>query len=355
MTSYNDAPLPAGKLPPGVLARLLKGIPAGDASVIVGARPGEDGALIDAGGDRYLIAASDPVTFATEDIGWYAVHVNANDIAVMGGSPLWFLSTILLPEGTREDAVERIFGQVVDACASLGVTLVGGHTEVTMGLDRPIAVGALIGEVPKGREVLTSGVQEGDAIILTKGVGIEGTAILAREARDRLLAAGVSPETISRAYGLLHDPGISVVRDAAIVTRSATVHAMHDPTEGGVATALHEMADASGVGIEIDESTIAAMTLQETVEICVAVGAHVDDVELLGLISSGALLAAVARDDADKVIGALRDADIRASVIGRATPRDEGARVLVSTPDGGISTRPLPRYDQDELARVLGR
>ena len=129
---------------------------------------------------------------------------------------------------------------------------------------------------------------------------------------------------------------------------------MHDPTEGGVATALHEMADASGVGVEIDESPIQEMILPETAEICVAVGAHVDDVQPLGLIASGALLAAVAPEHADTVVTALQEEGIHASVIGRATPRDEGARILDSTPDGATSTHPLPRYDQDELARVLG-
>ena len=354
MTSNDDSPLHVGKLPPELLVELLGQVTATDPSVIVGARVGEDAAVIDAGGDEYVIVSSDPITFASEDMGWYAVHVNANDIAATGGAPRWLVATVLLPEGAPPSLPQDLMRQMLDACAGIDVTLIGGHTEVTRGLDRPIVVGTMLGQVRKDGEVLSSGVREGDSIILTKGIGIEGTAILARERRDGLLAAGVSPDMIERAFGFLRDPGISIVRDAAIATRSATVHAMHDPTEGGVATALHEMADASGVGVEIDESAIQAMILPETAEICVAVSADVDDVQPLGLIASGALLAAVAPDDADKVVGALREEGIRASVIGRATPRDEGVRLLGSTPDGGTSTRPFPRYDQDELARVLG-
>ena len=354
MTPNDDSPLRTGKLPPELLASLLAQANVDDSSVIVGPRMGEDAAVIDPGGDEYLIVSSDPITFTSEDMGWYAVHVNANDIAATGGVPHWLVATVLLPEGALPRLPQDIMRQTLDACAEIGVTLIGGHTEVTRGLERPIVVGAMLGQVRKGGEVLSSGMREGDSIILTKGIGIEGTAILARERRDELLAAGVSPDMIERASGFLRDPGISIVRDAAIITRAATIHAMHDPTEGGVATALHEMADASGVGIEIDDSAIQGMILPETAEICVAVGVHVDDVQPLGLIASGALIAAVAPEDADKIVGALRQESIRASVIGRATPRDEGARVLDSTPDGAISTHPLPRYDQDELARALG-
>ncbi len=349
-----DSPLRVGKLPPELLAELLGQVTATDPSVIVGTRVGEDAAVIDPGGDDYLIVSSDPITFTSEDMGWYAVHINANDIAATGGVPRWLVATVLLSEGASPRLPQDIMRQTLDACAEIGVTLIGGHTEVTRGLDRPIVVGTMLGQVRKGGEILSSGMQEGDSIILTKGIGIEGTAILARERWDELLAAGVLPEMIEGASGFLRDPGISIVRDAAIITRAATIHAMHDPTEGGVATALHEMADASGVGVDLDESAIQEMILPETAEICVAVGVHIDDIQPLGLIASGALIAAVAPEDADKVVTALQEEGIRASVIGRATSRDEGARILDSTPDGAISTRPLPRYDQDELARALG-
>ena len=334
MTSERDAPLRVGKLPPDLLAELLEQANVSDPSVILGPRMGEDAALIDNGGENYLVVSSDPVTFAAEQLGWYAVHVNANDIAATGGTARWMVMTVILPDGSPSQLARDIMRQTLDACAGIGVALVGGHTEVTYGIDRPIAIGTMVGEVSKGKETPTSGVQEGDAIILTKGVAIEGTAILAREAGDQLRAKGVSDEIIRRGADFLHDPGISVVRDARVVLRTAPIHALHDPTEGGVATALHEMADASGVGLEIDAGTMGTMTLPETVEIC-----HAFDVNPGGLISAGALIIAAAPEDSSGVLAALEQASIRAAVIGRAVPRSQGVNV--------------PRFPRDELARIL--
>ena len=334
MTDAHDAPLTVGKLPPDLLAELLEQANVTDPNVILGPRMREDAALIDTGADDYLIVSSDPITFAAEQIGWYAVHVNANDIAASGGTPRWMVMTVILPDGSLPQLARDIMRQTVDACAEIGATLVGGHTEVTHGIDRPIAIGTMIGGVRRGRETPTSAAQEGDAIILTKGVGIEGTAILAIERADRLRAAGVSDDAIQRAADFLYNPGISVVRDAQIALRTALIHAMHDPTEGGAATALHEMADASNIGIQIDAGALEAMTLPETVEICQAL-----DVDPLGLIAAGALLMATTPDDAPRIIAALKESSIQAAVIGHAVPRHLGVNV--------------PRFSRDELARVL--
>ena len=334
MADAHDTPLHVGKLPPDLLAQLLEQVDVKDPSVILGPRMGEDAALIDNGGENYLVVSSDPITFAAEQLGWYAVHVNANDIAATGGTPRWMVMTVILPEGSPSQLAQDIMRQTIDACVEIGVTLVGGHTEVTYGIDRPIAIGTMIGEVAKGRETPTSGVREGDYIILTGGLGIEGTAILAIERAEQLRAAGVSEETIRIAANLLHVPGISVVQDAQIALQTAAVHAMHDPTEGGVATALHEMADASGVGLEIHAGVMETMTLPETVEICLAL-----DVNPVGLIAAGALIIAAAPEDASGVLAALERASIRAAVIGRAVPRSQGVSV--------------PRYPRDELARIL--
>ncbi len=334
MTDASDISLRVGKLPPDLLAELLEQANVQDPSVILGPRMGEDAALIDNGDENYLVVSSDPITFAAEQLGWYTVHVNANDIAATGGTPRWMVMTVILPDGSLPQLAKDVMQQTVDACSEIGVTLVGGHTEVTYGIDRPIAIGTMIGEVQKGKETPTSGVKEGDAIILTKGVGIEGTAILAIEFAERLRAAGVSEETIQRSAGFLHDPGISVVNDARIAVRTAAIHALHDPTEGGVATALHEMADASDLGLDIDADAMEAMTSPEAAEICRALS-----VDPLGLIAAGGLLLAVAPDDATAVIAALEGASIRATQIGRAVPRSQGVNI--------------PRFARDELARVL--
>ena len=205
----------AGKLPLELLSQLLAKVDVKDPRVFLGPKPGEDAALIDFG-DKYLVAKTDPITFATDLIGWYLVQVNANDLAVMGATPKWLMATLLLPEGTVPELAEDIFDQLLEACSALDITLVGGHTEVTYGLPRPIAVGALLGEVAKDRVVLSSGARPGDRIVLTKGVAIEGTAILAREAPDALRKAGVGANTVDRAREFLFSPGISAVPDAGI-------------------------------------------------------------------------------------------------------------------------------------------
>ena len=245
----------AGKLPMELLSRLLSDINVRDPRVVLGARAGEDAALIDMG-DRYLVAKTDPITFATDLIGWYLVQVNSNDLAAMGATPKWLMATLLLPEGTTEEQTAAIFEQLLEACDSLRITLIGGHTEITYDLPRPIAMGALLGEVAKDRVVLSSGAQVGDNIVLTQGIAIEGTSILAREAEDALVAADVSQEIIERAKSFLFTPGISVAKAASIACDTVTVHAMHDPTEGGVATALLELATAAGAGLTVDAERI---------------------------------------------------------------------------------------------------
>src|SRR5919109_441546 len=195
--------LKPGKLPPELLHRLLTSYTRADPRVIVGPAVGEDAAIIDMG-DRYLIAKSDPITFATDAIGYYAVVVNANDIATRGGQPKWFLATLLLPERDCTEAlVESIFAQVAQACESFGIALIGGHTEVTYGLDRPILSGHMLGEVAPTALVTTGGAQVGDVLLLTKGICLEGASIIARERECDLKRRGVPEAIIQRAKNFL--------------------------------------------------------------------------------------------------------------------------------------------------------
>src|SRR5918992_1130190 len=248
--------LKPGKLPPELLQRLLSSYTTADPRVVVGAAVGEDAAVIDMG-DRYLIAKSDPITFATDAIGYYAVVVNANDIATRGGQPKWFLATLLLPEHTTSEVlVETIFAQIAQACGTLGIVLVGGHTEVTCGLDRPILSGHMLGEVEPAALVTTAGAQMGDVLLLTKGICLEGASIIARERQVDLRHRGVPEDLLRRAQNFLFDPGINVVRDAHLAIGSGRVHAMHDPTEGGLAMAVHELASAACVGVALQRDRI---------------------------------------------------------------------------------------------------
>jgi hydrogenase maturation factor len=333
--------LPVGKLRAEKLQAMFDRLPVHDPQVIVGPRIGEDAAVIDLG-DRYLVATTDPITFAIDDLGWYALHVNANDIAVRGARPRWFLATLLLPGGATSDAsVTTLFDQLAEACAATGVALVGGHTEVTHGIDRPIVAGTMLGEVAKDRLVITGGAQVGDTVLLTKGVPLEGTALIARERGTELLARGVPPAVIARARDLLRVPGISVVPEAQVACDTARVHAMHDPTEGGLATALVELAEAAGVGLRVERELIPV--LPEGRALCDAVG-----LDPLGTIASGSLLLTLAPGDAVRVVDALTRKGIECRRIGEVVPRAEGAMLV----EGGVA-RPLPVFPQDEITRLF--
>lgn len=330
-----------GKLPLELLQSLLARYAQKDERLVVGAQIGEDAAVIDMG-DRYLVAKSDPITFATGEIGWYVVHVNANDLATMGATPHWFLLTLLLPDSrTDRTMVEEIFAQVSEACQALDIVLCGGHTEITYGLDRPIAVGLMLGEVDRGDLIRTGGAQVGDHVILTKGIAIEGTAVLAIEAPDRL-APHVNNDMLERGRRFLKEPGISVMRDAQVVVRAGKPHAMHDPTEGGLATGLWELAYASEKGIVVDREKI--HIFPETAAFC-----KVLDLDPVGLIASGALLIAASPDKSALMVRALSDEGISASVIGEVV--DGPAAVQIRTKQGLES---LPIFQQDELSRVFG-
>lgn len=329
-----------GKFPAGLLERILAKVDISDPRVVVGPRVGEDTAVLQTG-RSLLVAKSDPVTFATDQIGWYAVQVNANDVACTGGTPKWFLATILVPERFTEDEAEAVFDQILEACRSIDVSLVGGHSEVTYGIDRPIIMGTMLGEVEQDRLILTGGAQEGDSIVVTKGIAIEGTALLAREKSSQLLQAGMSQETIDKAASLLSVPGISVLSDARIACASSQVHSMHDVTEGGLVTGLREVAKASGLGLAIEESSVPI--LSECQEVCEALG-----LDPLGLLASGALLITLPTVDVPELLSSLEDEGINGFEIGTMIEAAEGLQMVEFHGE-----TPLPEFSRDELARYM--
>ena len=332
---------PAGKLPHEVLARLIRRYTHLHPDLVVPSGVGEDAAVIDLG-DRYLVAKTDPITFASDAIGWYAVNVNANDIAAMGGRPRFFLSTILLPEEDATPAlIESIFRSIHAAAGQLDIAVCGGHTEITAAIDRPIVVGQMLGEVEPGSLVRSSGLRPGDALLLTKGLAIEATAIIAREKRAELLRQGHAAGFLDLCSRYLENPGISVVRDAAIACRAGQVHAMHDPTEGGVATALSELATASDVGLEIDARTLRISP--ESARLCSAF-----DLDPLGVISSGALLIGCPEDSASPVVAALEREGIHSCRIGTVRESRFGLQLRK---DGRLI--PLPQFAADEMTRLF--
>jgi len=335
-------PMKPGKLPNDALSKMLARLPGGDPRVIVGPGVGEDAAVIE-WGDRLLVAKTDPITFASDLIGWYAVHVNANDIAAMGGEPRWFMATLLLPENLSEKDVSEIMDQIAEAARQLDVTVVGGHTEITLGLDRPIVVGCMLGETTRERLVTSAGASPGDTLILGGHAAIEGTALLAREAAEALLAAGVGADALAQARGLLLSPGISVVAAARAAVEAGGVTALHDPTEGGLATGIRELATASGVGMEVRGDDIAVLPVSAT--ICDALS-----LDLLGVISSGALLVAARPEAAERIVSAIRGEGSVAHVIGVVTAPEDGLWLR-----RGRSRRRLPEFARDEVARFFER
>lgn len=331
-TSPAKPTLPAGKLPAHLLRCFLDIVPNDDPTVVVGGAIGEDAAVIDVGGRDLLVAKTDPITFTTADIGRYLLAVNTNDLATMGAEPRWLMVTALLAEKSTAGDAGDVLGSVRSACLKYDVALVGGHTEITVGLDRPIVVGTLFGTVPRGRLIRTSGAQVGDAVLLAGGIAIEGTAILASEHASRLTKAGVTQTVIRRAAKWIHTPGISVLPAARILRTMATIHAMHDPTEGGLATALQEIAEAAHVGVRLDLKPIPV--LHDTRVICDALGLNP-----LGLLASGALLATLDPAEAPLAKALLADNGIKSALIGEIVPAGKGTE--------------LPAFERDELARFL--
>ena len=332
--------LPLGKLAPDLLARLLENAPLSDSRILLGPGIGFDCAVIDVG-TSLLVFKSDPITFATDEIGWYCVQICANDIATMGARPRWMLTTLMMPEGsTTEAAVLEITEQIHRACQSLNISLIGGHTEITHGIDHPILVGTMVGEVSHSELVTQKGARVGDAILLTKGVPIEATAILAREF-PHLMKEILTPDELRKAIDFLYIPGIGITRDAAIARCAGRVTAMHDPTEGGLAAALWELSIASQVSMLIDPSQILIPPLSR--RICDHFG-----LDPLATIASGALLLTCAAENAEAICRALTGEGIDCAIIGAVTGVAGGVFHQVNG-----ETIPLPRPQRDEIARFF--
>jgi hydrogenase maturation factor len=337
-----------GKLKHDFLAKILKKfvstLEIKDKRIIMGSKVGEDAAVIDIG-DKYLVAKTDPITFATDEIGYYAVNVNVNDVACTGARPKWFQSTILLPEKeTTEELIENIFRSIHDTCKSMDMTVIGGHTEVTPNIDRPIVIGSLLGEVEKDKLVLTSGAEPEDALLLTKGIFIEGTSIIGREKEKDLTDMGFNSDFIQKCKNYLYNPGISVFQDALLANEHFKIKSFHDPTEGGLATGIAEMTIASNTGVYIEHEKI--NVLPEPMELSKAF-----NLNPMGTISSGSLLIALEEngDNVAELIDLLNKNNIAASKIGKFVTKDKG--LTIKDKNGKI--RPLEYTETDEITKVF--
>jgi len=332
--------LPLGKVLPSILQEVVfKHLGAKRSDVILGPSIGEDAAIVRVGG-HLLVVSCDPISGAEERIGWLAVNVSANDVATRGVRPRWFLPCILLPEGSGKHILEEICKQMDKAAQKLGVAIVRGHSEITPGISHPLVIGFSAGIAEKGRYVACAGARPGSKIILTKGAGIEGTAILAAD-RHKSLEDEFGEAFVARAKSYFDL--ISVSEEAMTAFKYGGVLAMHDPTEGGISGALHEMAEASGTGFEIFADQI--YISPETRKIC-----RFFDIDPLKLISSGSLLIAVKPEKAVGVVSEVRKLGVQASVIGEFL-EDKSIRRIVK--DG--AAYPLAMPESDDLWGALKR
>jgi hydrogenase maturation factor len=310
--------LETGKLHPALLRQIvLSRLGTDDPRVLLGPHIGEDASVIDFG-QKALVVHSDPITGAVENLGWLAVNVCANDIATRGVRPLWMLIVILLPENTTAAQLKSLTAQIDEASKKLGVAVVGGHSEITPSVKQPVVITTAIGEARKGKFLRTSGAKAGDHIIVTKGAAIEGTAILASELTKQLQDK-INTKTLERAKQFIRKT--SVVEDALTAVETGEVHAMHDATEGGIAGGLQEIAWASNIGLIVHEKKI--LISKETEAICNAL-----NIDPLRTISSGALIISAAPKSASRIVKALEERGIKASVIGKTTNRKDGAYII---------------------------
>jgi hydrogenase maturation factor len=325
-----------GKLPIPLLDSLLKRYASKDKTIVIGPKIGVDAAIIK-WGNAFLAAKTDPITFTSFKLGEYLVNINANDIACMGGAPKYLLVTLLLPAknaGTVR-TVEKIFSELSAACKRFGISLCGGHTEITPAVLKPVAIGAMLGEIKDKKRVYPPPCRAGDEVVLVKGIAIEGTAILAREKSKELEKAFGKP-FLTRASNYIKKPGISVLREAEIAWRHGKVKAMHDPTEHGLSGGLYEMSLRLNMGMVIYRDEISI--LPECKKICGYFGLNP-----FGLISSGTLLAVTAGGEGKKLAAVYKRKGIRAAVIGKLTKKS-GVR---------FKDKKFPYFERDEITKVL--
>jgi len=333
-------PLSAGKVPNDILARLLARFSFEDPSVLINPGIGEDTAAADVSAEEVLVLKSDPITFATDSIGRYAVVVNANDIATAGAVPRWLLTTLLFPPGITGSQIWRIMHDLEQTCRRWSITLCGGHTEITDAVTRPVVIGMLAGTVARNELIDKRHMAVGDKILFTKAVAVEGTSIIAREFGARLAQLGIAAPEIERARAFLDH--ISIQTEARIARQSGTVSAMHDVTEGGLATALCEFGIAGNCRLRVAVDRIPVF--DETRHIC-----RVLSLDPLGLIGSGSLLIGCRAGSCDAIMAALRNAGISVACIGEAIDGPVGIEAVNAS--GPVA---WPAFEVDEITRLYG-
>lgn len=332
-------PLPAGKLPNDLLREFLDDFVFDDPSILINPGVGEDIAAVDVEAEQVLVLKSDPITFATDSIGQYAVLINANDIATSGAVPRWLLTTLLFPHGVTASEIRKVIVELKEFCHHWGITLCGGHTEISDVVSRPVVVGMMAGTVARSDLIDKRNMAVGDKVLLTKRVAVEGTAILAREFGEKLRHLGMNDAEIETCRGFLSD--ISIIPEAKAAAQFSETHAMHDITEGGLATALEELGIAGGHRIRIDIEKIPVFP--ETRKIC-----RLLDIDPLGLIGSGSLLICSQANAYQNLMAAIRDTGVEVACIGEVLEAGQGIEAMKQG-------KPVdwPSFKVDEITKLF--
>ncbi len=325
-----------GKLTNEELRRIiLSHLGGGRADVLMGADVGEDCAAVRFGREACVLS-TDPITAAASHVGRLAVQVSLNDVASAGAEPIGVLMTVLAPPTATAEDIEEIVRDAAQEAAAQGLQVIGGHTEITDAVTRTVVSTTVVGRVPVERLVRTGGAQTGDALVMTKTAGIEGTAILARD-RAEALQQALSPQDFAQAQELADQ--VSVLPEGRIAAAQG-VHAMHDATEGGVLGAAWELAEASGLGLKVELARVTVHPVTD--KLCAALG-----IDALRLISSGVML--MAHPDGEGLCCALGAQGIAAAVIGTFLPPESGRTMTL--PDGSETLLAPPA--RDEIYRVM--
>lgn len=328
--------LKTGKLPWSVLWELIRMLPVEDVDLVMGPSFGEDSAVLRVK-DGFLVVHTDPITAAFKRIGWLAIHVSANDIAVRGVKPRWFLITALLPPSFSIDDAREVFNDASRALREVGGVAIGGHTEVTPDLNKPILVVTSMG-FTSSRVIFTRDAKPGDKVVVIGRVGGEGAGVLAWDFENVLVEKGVDKENIEQARRFIDE--VSVVNKALLI--KDCVNTMHDPTEGGLIQGLREVAVASGVNIVID---LEKVFVEETVDKIVGCFG----LDPLKMLSSGLLVATVSQSKLGELISIVEREDWSYSVIGEAV---EGNGELILR-RGGKVVETINRDVVDEIYKLL--
>ncbi|MFN4227014.1 MAG: HAD-IA family hydrolase [Candidatus Ratteibacteria bacterium] len=324
-----------GKLPNKFLRYLLEKYTDKGKNIISKASIGSDCAIFKTKTNT-IFAKTDPITLTSEDIGFYLVNINVNDIVVMGGIPKYFLCTILFPSGTKFQEIENVFLKIREECDKFNIKWVGGHTEIISDIKRPISVGFVVGE--KMKKIDCSEIKQGDKVFLLKEIGIEAASILVRE-KYKGLKKFFSERYLKKIKNSIYNPGISVFKEGVILWKNFKIKSMHDPTEGGISTGLYEISENKNVGILVDIKKL--KFYKPLIKFC-----KIFNLNPFGVISSGCIVGIVDKKEVEKMIEFCKKRNIKAEIIGEIV---KGKGVFYY--EKGKKKR-FPKFERDEINKI---